>query len=76
MKDKGSKETRLAYKILDHVNQRLDAESTVEPMFCFDGLDDVKAIARIIKNFDGRETVELYHTHPHKGYLRGVNSHK
>ncbi len=33
MKDRGSKETRLAYKILDYVNQRLDAESTGEAMF-------------------------------------------
>ena len=37
-----------------------------------DDLKDVKAIAKIIEEFDGRETVDLYHTNGHKGYLRGI----
>ena len=73
MRDKGSKETRLSYKIVDYINQRLDAESTGEAIFCFESLKDIKAIAKIIEEFDGRETVDLYHIRGHKGYLRGIN---
>ena len=73
MKDKGSKETRLAYKILDYVNEWIIEQAEQPNKACLiDDIKDVKAIAKIIEEFDGRETVDLYHTNGHKGYLRGI----
>ena len=63
MGDKSSREIRLAYKILDYVNGKVDGEGLSD-------IKDVKKIAKIIEEFDGRETVSLHHIHPHRGYLR------
>jgi len=65
MKDKSSKEIRLSYKILDYINGEGGE---------FTDIKHVKKIAKIIEDFDGRETVELRYSHPHSGYLRGIQA--
>ena len=40
----------------------------------FTDIKHVKKIAKIIEDFDGRETVELRYSHPHSGYLRGIQA--
>ena len=65
MKDKSSRNIRLAYKVLDYLNGELDQE----PLGDF---RHIEAIAKIIDGFDGREAVLLRHSHPHEGYLRLV----
>ena len=58
--------TKLAYAILDYVagcGER-DVDLTTKRT--------VNAVAKIIEEFDGRETVELEYIHPHAGYLRGI----
>ena len=58
--------TKLAYKILDYIArcEERDVDLTSKRT--------VTAVAKIIEEFDGRETVDLKYIHPHNGYLRGV----
>ena len=60
------RDTKLAYKILDYVAhcEEKDIDMTNKRM--------VNAVAKLIREFDGRETIELKHIFPHSGYLRGV----
>jgi len=69
MIDKGNKNTRLAYKILDYINGEISENKRWGP---FTEIGDVSAISKIIEEFDGREAVSLKFTHPHVGYLRLV----
>jgi len=58
--------TKLSYKILDYIAhcEEKDIDLTSKKV--------VTAVAKIIEEFDGRETVELKYTNTHSGYLRGV----
>jgi len=58
--------TKLAYKIIDYIVRCNEREIVLTDKIV------VNAIARIIEEFDGRETVELKYTNIHSGFLRGV----
>ena len=57
---------KLAYAILDYIArcEERDVDITTKRT--------VNAVAKIIEEFDGRETVELKYIHPHVGFLRGI----
>lgn len=60
------RDTKLAYKILNYIArcEEHDVDLTSKRT--------VSSVAKIIEEFDGRETVELKCIHPHVGFLRGV----
>lgn len=60
------KNVKLAYAILDYIArcEERDVDLTSKRT--------VNSVAKIIEEFDGRETVELKYIHPHVGFLRGV----
>ena len=58
--------TKLSYKILDYIVHCDEKEIDLTSKRV------VNAVAKIIDEFDGRETVELKHTTRHSGFLRGV----
>ena len=62
------KAVKLAYIILDYVAHcgEKDIDMTNKRT--------VNAVAKLIREFDGRSTVELSYLHPHAGYLRGIRS--
>jgi len=60
--------TKLAYKIIDYVARCEEREVDLTSKRV------INAIAKIIDEFDGRETVELKYTSHHSGYLRGITS--
>jgi len=68
MQKTADRNTKLAYKIIDYVVRCDEREVDLTSKRV------INAIAKIIDEFDGRETVELEYTHPHAGYLRGIKS--
>ena len=58
--------TKLAYKILDYIARCGEREVDLTSK------RTVSSVAKIIEEFDGRETVELKHIRHHSGYLRGI----
>ena len=60
--------TKLAYAMLDYVAHCEDKDIDMTSK------RTGNAVAKLIREFDGRETVELKYIHPHAGFLRGVRS--
>lgn len=61
-----NKNVKLAYAILDYVAHCEDKDIDMTSK------RTITAVAKIIREFDGRETVELKYIHPHVGFLRGI----
>ena len=68
MPNTADKNAKLSYKILDYIARCEEREVDLTSKRV------VNAVAKIIDEFDGRETVELKYTHLHSGYLRGITS--
>lgn len=60
------RDTKLAYVILDYIAHCTDKDIDMTSK------RTVNSVAKIIREFDGRATVELKHLHPHSGFLRGI----
>ena len=68
MPNTADKNVKLAYKILDYIArcEKREVDLTSKRV--------VNAVAKIIDEFDGRETVELKHMSQNSGHLRGITS--